>query len=116
MIDYEYYSNVYYGDKVSDGRDFNRFAGKAERTIANTVNADINEITDRDVIDMIKFTICELIDYYHDYDLSGDVKSESLGDFSITYAGTQSVNSIIHNGLIGTGLITTPKYRALGTF
>ena len=117
MINYSFYSEVYFGDKVSDDKQFNRLAGKAERLVAQKINVHVEDIIDENIIDMIKFTVCELIDYFKSSEVSDGVSSKSLGDYSVSfkdYSYGSTELDIINNNLSSTGLLMKRRVIPLG--
>lgn len=113
MIDYEYYSEVYYGEKLEDGKAFKRLARKAEQLVSQRTYGKSRSVVDVDVEDMIKLTICELIDNFHEVEKFNNLSSKSLGDYSVSYDTSREdiliseQSKIIRDNLSGTGLITT---------
>lgn len=113
MIDYEYYSEVYYGEKLEDGKTFKRLARKAEQLVDRRTYGKYRRVIDVDVQDMIKLTICELIDNFYELDKFNNLSSKSLGDYSVSYDTSREdilmseQSKIIRENLSGTGLLPT---------
>lgn len=113
MIDYEYYSEVYYGEKLEDGKAFKRLARKAEQLVDRRTYGAYRRVIDVDIQDMIKLTICELIDNFHEIDKFNNLSSKSLGDYSVSYDTSREdiliseQSKIIRENLSGTGLLPT---------
>lgn len=113
MIDYEYYSEVYYGEKLEDGKAFKRLARKAEQLVDRRTYGAYRHVIDVDIQDMIKLTICELIDNFHEIDKFNNLSSKSLGDYSVSYDTSREdiliseQSKIIRENLSGTGLLPT---------
>lgn len=121
MIDYEYYSEVYYGEKLEDGKTFKRLARKAEQLVNQRTYGKSRSAVDIDVQDMIKFTICELVDNFYEVDELGGVSSERTGDYQVSFSekGVErllvSQNKIIRDNLSSTGLLPTNSiFKSLG--
>lgn len=121
MIDYEYYSEVYYGEKLEDGKTFKRLARKAEQLVDRRTYGEYRRVIDVDVQDMIKLTICELIDNFYEIDELGGVSSERTGDYQVSFSekGVErllvSQNKIIRDNLSNTGLLPTNSiFKSVG--
>lgn len=89
MVDYEFYSTVYYGDKLEDNNEFKRLAMDAELTVDHfsfgRLSGEIPYEITPEVEKLVKLTICKLMDYQFDYDNRDKVKSISSGPYSKTY-------------------------------
>ena len=89
MVDYEFYSTVYYGDKLEDDNEFKRLAMDAELTVDHftfgRLSGEIPYIMTPEVERLVKLTICKVMDSQFDYDNRDRVKSISSGPYSKTY-------------------------------
>lgn len=109
MVNYDYYSNVYYGNIVDNHKDFNRLARRASNLVdKHTFNRALIE-TDKDLIEDIKLTICEVIDTLFQYDEIKNVSQKTNDKWSISYNNdrdlNKSVREIVRNNLLHSGLL-----------
>lgn len=117
MVDYSYYTGVYYGDVVKDPTEFIRLSRIALRDVnrytfnrASNLNA-LNRHDEVELTELIKMTICELIDTQSSRNDYKGVKSKKVDDLSITYESdteeqTKSkMYDIIMSNLSHTGLL-----------
>lgn len=120
FTDYEYYLNEYCGDKAEDIYEFKRKVRDAEQKVRRFTLGRVDHITDEDLMDRVKYTVCKLIDYSFNVDESnaqGMISSEKIGDYSVSYSKVDSQEtankeySIIYENLIDTGLL----YRGVST-
>lgn len=111
MVGYGYYNGVYGGQKIQDPVTFRRLEMKAKLLLNGETFGRIKDLKDEKVIEIVKFTICELVDAYVDAETVGHIGSKSLGDSSISYTSNsiQDINSklsnIIESNLQDTGLL-----------
>lgn len=107
FIDYDYYKNIYNGNKISkDG--FNKQAIKACNLISDETMTRVNDLTIDNyplaLINVIKTCACELAEKYSDYDKiysnivgissgnnQGNLKSESAGYAKIEYGYSEGI-------------------------
>lgn len=111
MVDYSFYKGVYNGIRVDNQSQFNRLARKASNLVNRYTFNRAKSVEDEETKELIKFTICELVDNYADIESVGNVTSESVGEHSVSYRyrDAKEINSsnyeIIYNNLIYTGLM-----------
>lgn len=111
MIDYEYYQTIYGKSNVKDRLEFNRLLLTSKVLLNNHTFGRYNKVEDEDVKDMVKLTLCQLIDLSSSVESEGNIKSESIDDLSYTYNLTDANYlrdrqlEIIENNLANTGLL-----------
>lgn len=117
MVDYEFYATVYYGDRLEDDNEFKRLAMDAELTVDHfafgRLSGEIPYIMTPEVENLVKLTICKLMDHIKDYNiLSRDgIKSESIDDVSVTFKDykqedlDKTVEEVVYVNLGKTGLL-----------
>jgi len=109
MVDYNFYKEVYNGIRVDNQSQFNRLARKASNLVNLHTFNRAKSVEDEETKELIKFTICELVDNCADIESVGNVTSESVGEHSVSYRNVKEINSsnyeIIYNNLIYTGLM-----------
>lgn len=117
MIDYEYYQTIYGKSNVKDRLEFNRLLLTSKALLNNHTFCRYNKVVDEDVRDMVKLTLCQLIDLSSSTESEGNIKSESIDDVSFTYNLTDANYlrnkqlEIIENNLANTGLL----YRGISS-
>ncbi len=108
--DYDYYLNTYGGTKIDDEDMFRRIADIASSEMA-LYAPGITEATDA-----VKKCCCEIADVICSYEASmgsARIQSEKVGNYSVTYASSSSMNvqrnediqSIIIRRLMNTGMM-----------
>lgn len=111
MIDYEYYQTIYGKSNVKDRLEFNRLLLTSKVLLNNHTFGRYNKVEDEDVKDIVKLTLCQLIDLSSSVESEGNIKSESIDDLSYTYNLTDDNYlrdrqlEIIENNLANTGLL-----------
>lgn len=116
MVDYTYYRLTYGGDSVTDESHFNRLLLSNKALLGYHTFGRYSKVEDEDVRDMVKFTLCQLIDLSANMESEGNLKSETLDDMSYTYSLTSASDfkskqsEIIQINLAHTGLL----YRGVG--
>lgn len=117
-MDYGYYSKTYGGSKVR-GDEFTLASLDAKMevnywTLGRSNKVLSGELTvDDDVVDLVKLTICQLIDKKAELSEhgGGHIKSESVGEYSVTFNDSSDAEvsdatySIIRRNLSHTGLM-----------
>lgn len=123
MIDYNYYKTIHLGDKVDNESTFNKLLAKSKRTLNLYTMDRVKRVTDEEILELIRVTLCELVDIQSDIDRlesMGDVKSMSQGKRSVSYftpgeLGIDNVKSkqygVIRENLLLTGLLTRSVMR-----
>lgn len=120
MVDYSYYTGIYYGDKVENEVEFTKLARKAESQLNTLTFGRYNKIDelprgDKEKLkELVKLTICEVVDLYYSLEDSDGILSKSLADSSVTYdTSTRNkasvdllVKSVIFDNLSNTGLMS----------
>lgn len=123
-MDYEYYKNEYGGSKV-DEVDFNLLNLDAKMEVNYWTLGRSNKVlsgelsVDDDVVNLVKLTICQLMDKKAELSEhgGGHIKSESVGEYSVTFndsneAGVSDATySIIRRNLSHTGLMYRGVYH-----
>lgn len=109
MVDYDFYKGVYNGIKVNNQSQFDRLARKASNLVNRHTFNRAKSVEDEEIKEIVKFTICELVDNYIDIEDMGNVTSESVGEHSVSYRDAKEINlsnyEIIYNNLVHTGLM-----------
>ena len=111
MVNYSYYNTVYGGERITEGQQFIRLKGKAERLVHRRSFGRIDLPMTVDISDMVKLTICELMDELSYVESVGNIKSKKSGDFFDETYDTdrgdyrRSMDSIILYNLGETGLL-----------
>lgn len=120
MVDYSYYTGIYYGDKVENEVEFTKLARKAESQLNTLTFGRYNKIDelprgDKEKLkELVKLTICEVVDLYYSLEDSDGILSKSLADSSVIYdTSTRNkasvdllVKSVIFDNLSNTGLMS----------
>lgn len=113
MVDYEFYVGTYGGSKVNDSAQFTLLEDRAETMVDYFTFGRSRKTDDEDLIELIKKTICELIDIYNDYENVGGglIKSSSEGKESVTFRDIDSrainleLYSVVRRRLSTSGLM-----------
>jgi hypothetical protein len=80
-VDYDFYTKKWQGELTQDK--FNLYLTKVAQYVDYVT---INRINDDNIIDNVKFCICELIDFYNQVSLNNDnIISEKIGDVQVQY-------------------------------
>ena len=108
-VDYEYYTEVYGGDKVEEPAKFARLAMDAEMLVDYYTFGRIDEVEDESLLKRIKLTICKLIDEDIDIEQGGNIKSKTQGKRSLTYVDPVDPKKrkydVIYTNLVHTDLM-----------
>lgn len=109
MVDYEYYKEVYGGDRVEESTEFAKLAFTAYILVEHYTFGRVNLIEDEGLLERVKLTICKLIDEDVDIRQGGNIKSKTQGKRSLTYVDPVDPKErryeIIHINLSHTGLM-----------
>lgn len=111
MVDYEYYIGSYYGDLVNSKREFEKLRIQCEILVNRYTYGRARLVEDEYIKNIVKITICQLIDLQKQSENQGNLKSESIDDISYTYELRSEDDfynrkfDIIENNLIATGLM-----------
>lgn len=80
LVDFDYYTNTYYGEPVSEN-DFPRYEARAEDMILGLIKrtaAVVEQMSD-DLQTAVKKAICAQIDYFFEYGLGVSVYGKEAG-------------------------------------
>lgn len=86
--DYTYYTVTYSGTAITDESSFNRLALVASHYVDNFTVGRAEDEEDADNVNLIKMAVCALSDEIFKLESGEEVgiKSERIGDHSVTYA------------------------------
>ena len=108
-VDYEFYTEVYGGDKVKEPTKFTRLAMDAEMLVDYYTFGRVKDVEDEGLLERIKLTICKLIDEDIDIEQNGKIKSKSQGKRSLTYVDPVDPKKrkydVIYTNLVHTDLM-----------
>lgn len=113
MVDYEFYQDVYYGEKLNNDNEFKKLARDAELTVNRftfgRINGDLNYKMTPDVEKLVKLTICSIMDSQYDYNNRDRTQSISSGPYSKTFEKNKSESdlSVYHESIINRNLFST---------
>lgn len=108
-VNYEFYTEVYGGDKVKESAKFTRLAMDAEMLVNYYTFGRIDKIEDESLLERVKLTICRLIDEDIDIKHDGNIKSKTQGKRSLTYVDPVDPKrrkyDVIYTSLVHTDLM-----------
>lgn len=83
-VDYDFYTEVYYGETISDVNLFEKL-NRVARSLVNkhTFGRIDGELDSKDK-ELVKITICELIEFNYNKSLAPSYVSQTVGPHSIT--------------------------------
>lgn len=92
MADYDFYVNIYLGNKIST-EDFPRLSMRASEYIRGMTRGKVNKVPEKDM-DAVKSCVCAIAEVIQDEErlssqsFSGEkpVSSETVGSYSVSYA------------------------------
>ena len=123
MIDFDYYKVIFMGDKIDDEVKFKRYLKRAKRTLDLYTFNRINNVEDKEILELVRVCLCELIEneaHFDELKSIGDIKSMTQGKRAVTYytpdeLGLKSYGdkqySIIYENLAYTRLIDIKRAR-----
>lgn len=110
--DYAFYSTTFGGTKITADK-WNYHAGLASDYIDSVTFGRAASVTDTSTLTLIKKACCLCAEiFYSDYsasETSGNIESEKIGDYSITYKSSES------SDVRSAKLISTAKMFLSGT-
>lgn len=120
MVDYSYYTGIYYGDKVENEVEFTKLARKAESQLNTLTFGRYNKIDElprgevdkENLKELLRITLCEVVDLYASSYNNDGISSKSIADISISYESKDKdflslqseIRNLIQNNLSRTGL------------
>lgn len=119
MVDYEYYRDIYRSRNPVSSVDFASFEREAYNLVKYYSFNRVKVVTDPDLLEDIKITICKLVDnlaHQANSMTTDKIKSESIDSLSVTYADSESKVSpelqlyqiidvnLVHSGLLYRGV------------
>lgn len=105
-VDFTFYTDIYRGEKIGDGKLFSRLSDKAESAVRQYIG---NRPVPQSGFEDFGKCVCELSERFYDSEARDGVKSESTDGLSVTYGGdcasVRAVGEIIRRRLANTGLL-----------
>lgn len=110
MLNYSYYSTVYFGEKVKDEKKFNRLYIKAEAIVDKYTFGRSNFVSTEYLIRKVNMTICQLVDTLANQEDLGNLTSETNAEWGVSYSNdTTSKNNeikrVVYDNLLSTNLL-----------
>lgn len=100
-VNYEFYTNTYKGTKITSQEEFDKLSLRATQYVKEHIfNRDFTNYFDKDYSNEVKYATCSLTEIEKDYQKaleelsSGNIKSESIGDYSRSFG---TIEELIKN-------------------
>lgn len=91
-VDYEFYINTYKGSKITSKEEFDKLSLRATQYVKEHIfNRDYSNYCGNDFTNEVKYATCSLTEIEQEYQKgleelsSGNIKSESIGDYSRSF-------------------------------
>lgn len=97
-VDYEFYQDTYKGTKITSEEEFDKLSLRATQYVKEHIfNRDFTNYNKKDYSNEVKYATCSLTEIEKDYQKgleelsSGNIKSESIGDYSRSFGTSQEL-------------------------
>lgn len=117
LVNYEYYNDVYKGKEISQDT-FMKKMFSVENFLRRRTQGLIDCIRNEKDLEILKYTLCQLLELDMSFEVVGNISSESLGDSSVTFNSNYEDErgyrreQIVRENLYSLGILRNGFYMA----